>query len=332
VLGGNNMAKKTEQGLLLLLFGTMLLIFSTLVTIATPSSGGAGATGLACLSGAMGFFGYILILVGLILVFTGRKEFGEKHRQFVTYGLVAIVIGIVIIIIGFVVIVIGAIAGIDINQDPSQDPVIDYSEMAQGMTTGIVITQIGGVVILIGEILLVFWLQNDMGKKLLYITLIVGIITTIITTFLISALLNDIMQVMDDTPENEQEDVFTDFTADTDRINAIGLIPSFLLLIAFYLPYDRIKKGELKPIVPPPPFAPPPGYVPGPQYQQYPPYPQYPPPGQYGPPPQQPPPMGPPPSQPPPVTPIATEVQRCAFCGSGIPKGIANCPACGRPV
>ncbi len=328
------MAKKTEQGLLMLLFGTMLLIFSTLVNIATPSGGGAGASGLACLSGVMGFFGYILILVGLVLMFSGRNEFGDKHKTFVTYGLVAIVIGIVIIIIGFAVIVIGALAGIDLTTDPSQDPVIDYSEMAQGMTTGIVITQIGGVVILIGEILLVFWLHNDMGKKLLYITLIVGIITTVITTFLISALLNDIMQVMEDTPENEQEDVFLDFSADTNRINAIGMIPSFLLLIAFYLPYDRIKKGELKPVAPPPPVYPP-GYVPGQPYQQYPPYPQYPqyPPGQYGPPPQQPPPMGaPPPVHPPPVAPVATEVQRCAFCGSGIPKGLATCPACGKPV
>jgi MFS family permease len=335
------MDNKTEMGLLLIIIGTVLILLSTLGSIA------AGASGAAAIVGLLGFFAAILLLVGIILMLVGRKEFGEEHHKFVKYAFVAFVLGIIIIIIGTILMVAGAIsAAMEAGVDGEED--IDYSLIAEGMTTGLIVIQVGGIVILIGEVLLVYKLENDLGRNILHLALVIGIIVSIVSTYLISQAMSELMDELDKTPEEEHEEVFDDFSQRTNVIGGLGLISSVLLLIGYIIPYQRIKKGELKPVTFPtgpygqPPYPPPyPGtYPPQYPYQPYPPYqqppypPTGPPPGEGGPPPEGGTPPGP--SAEGAVQPTAVPSEQgiinCPHCGTQIPAGSTVCPVCKKSL
>jgi hypothetical protein len=284
-------------------------------------------------------------------MYTGRNEFGEEHKQFVTYAFIAFVVGIVIMVVGFMLMVAGALSGITV--DPTvEDPDINYSQLVEGMTAGLIVVQFGGLVILIGEILLVFKLENELGKNILYLTLIAGIIITIITTVLFTSALNDFMDTLNTTPDDEVETEVENFQNRVNGFGLLGLITTVLLIIAYYIPFDRIKKGELKPLVPTPfPYGTP-MYPPQYPYQQYPTQgpgqqppgypPQYPPqeqgqqpPGEPGSQPAPPPldpnaPVGPPPESTSELKMAPVETVICPHCGANRPKGPEKCISCGK--
>ncbi len=334
------MENKTEMGLLLIIFGMVLSIFSTLGSVSTGSLGSSSFSPGVIIAAIISFFGTILMLVGWILMLTGRREFGDEHGQSVIYSLIAFVIGFVVIIIGSVIMVIGAMSGVMMGGVEDE---IDYSQMAQGMTQGIIVMQVGQLIFLVGAILLVYKLENDIGRVVLYLALVVSIIVAIISTFILSSALNELMDTMENTPEEEWESEFEDFSRETSSISALGAIGTVLIMIGYIIPYNRIKKGELKPITPPPPAYgmppyPPPYPYPGP----YPPYQQPP----YQQPPYQPAqqPEGRPGDKaqpgPSPVGPVQPQVvslepvgiKNCPHCGTQIPIGSTTCPVCKKDL
>jgi hypothetical protein len=333
------MDNKTEMGLLLIIVGTGLSLLSALGNIA------GGAAGVACIVSLLGFLALVLLLIGVILMFVGRKEFGEEHHKFVKYAFVAFLLGIIIIIIGSILMVAGAIsAAMEAGVDSEED--IDYSLIAEGMTTGLIVIQLGGIVILIGEVLLVYKLEDDLGRNILHLALVIGIIVSIVSTYLISQTMSELMDELDKTPEEEHEEVFEDFSQRTNVIGGLGLITSALLLIGYIIPYQRIKRGELKPVTfPTGPYGQPPYPPPQYPYQQYP---EYPPTQQPYPPYQPPyPPTGPPPGEgglppeggtppgpsaegavQPTVVPSEQGIATCPYCGTQIPAQSKVCPVC----
>ncbi|UCE73759.1 MAG: hypothetical protein JSV56_12135 [Methanomassiliicoccales archaeon] len=343
------MENKTEMGLLLIIFGLILSIISTLGSVATGDFGGTSVSASAIIPAIFGFLAFILLLVGWILMMLGRKEFGEEHAQFTMYSLVAFIVGFIVVIIGGIIMAFGMMAGG--LGSISTEETVDYPAMARGMMTGLIISQIGGIIFTLGAILLVFRLENEVGIKILYLALIVSIIIAIVSIILISSAVNDLANKLEETPEDQQEDEFLEGLSGLSYLNGIAIIGTLLLLIGYYIPYDRIKKGELKPVMlPTQPYGAPPypaqypyqpylPYQPGP-YQQ-PPY-QQPYPPQYPPqqPPVTPPEGGTPPSQPPAGVPVqpkevpreTAEVISCRFCNTQIPKGSIVCPVCQKEL
>jgi hypothetical protein len=282
------MENKTEMGLLLLIIGMLISIFATLITVATGSGGGNELSSGSCLSSALGSFSLIFLFVGWVLMLSGRKDYGEKHSKFVMYSLVALVIGFIVVVISVVIIALSVISG-GIST-VGEEVVIDYPEAVSGMKTGLMVGQIGGIFVTLGAILLVYCLENDNGRIVLYLALAASIIVAIVAIIVVSSTLDNVADRLEDTPEDQHEDEFNEGLSDLRIIDALGTIGTVLLIIGFYIPYDRIKKGDLKRIPPP---TQPYGMPPYPQQ----PYPQYPP--SY-PPPQYPPPQYPPPAYPPP--------------------------------
>jgi MFS family permease len=348
------MDNKTEMGLLLLIFGMILGIISTLGSAATGDFGGASVSSGSIISAVVGIFSFILLLVGWILLVVGRKEFGEEHSKLVIYSMVVLIVGMIIVIIGTI---ISTMAGIsDSMETTNGELTIDYVEMARGMKSAVVISQIGGIVVTIAAILLVYHLENDLGKKVLYLALIASIAVAIVSMIYMPGELDDLAEELKGLPEEDREEGFYEGLSDLGVYQSLGLISSILLTIGYYIPYNRIKKGELKPVMPPTPpygaapypaqypYQPYPPYQPGqdqqPPYQQ-PPY-QQPYPSQY--PPRQPP-VTPkegetPPSEPSPDEPVqpkevpmeTAEIISCRFCNTQIPKGSTICPVCQKEL
>jgi len=282
------MENKTEMGLLLLIIGMVISIFSTLITLASGAGGGSDVSGGSCLASAISFFGLIFLFIGWVLMVTTRKEYGEKHSQYMMYSVVAFVVGIIIIVAG-VMIMIGSLlsGGFDTT---TEELIVDYPEAARSMKTGLMVTQLGNIFFTLGAVLLVYCLENENGKMILYLALAASVILAIVAMVVISSTLDNVADRLETIPEEQHEDVFNEGLADLGIIDALGTIGLIFLIIGYYIPYDRIKKGELKRIPPP---TQPYGMPPYPQ-QPYPPYPPSYPPPQY-PPPQYPPPAYPPP-------------------------------------
>jgi hypothetical protein len=213
-------------------------------------------------------------------MFIGRNEFGEEHREFVSYAFIAFFIGIVIIVVGTSIMVTGSLSGAS-SAAGYQKRTINYSHQTREMIIGLIVVQFGGLVFLIGEILLVFKLENKLGREILYLALAAGIVIAILSSILYFYALNN--------------------------ITLLSLVTSILLLSAYYIPLERIKRGELKPVLTPSTAYKAPMYPPQYPHQSYSPkYPYPPPPPQVDPDavevkplPPPPPPLPPPPPPPP---------------------------------
>jgi hypothetical protein len=333
------MENKTQMGLLLLIFGMVLTIFSTLGNAAAGSLSGSAVTPGVCIPAILSFFALILLFIGWLLMLLSRTEFGEEHAKFVIYSLIAFIIGFIIVIIGGVISAIGMISGGLGGIDP--DANIDYVAMARGMKAGMMVSEVGGILFTIGAILLVFRLENDIGKKVLFLALIVSIIISIVAMIYISSALDELADRLEDTPEEDREEEFTEGLSAPSLIGGLDVIGLAILMIGYIIPYNRIKNGDLRPKTPPPPAYGMPPYPPSYPYQPYPPYqqPPYQPPYQ---PPQQPQATPeemarPEPSprgavQPMAVSPEPVGIKKCMFCASQIPAGSTTCPVCKKEL
>jgi magnesium-transporting ATPase (P-type) len=275
---------KTEKGLLLLIIGMLISIFSTLITVATGTLEGSELSSGSCLSSALGFFGLIFLFVGWVLMISARKDYGDKHSKFVMYSIAALVIGFIIVVVSVAIITVSLLSGGFAST--GDEVTLDYPEVVRSMKGGLMVGQLGGIFVTLGAILLVYCLENETGKMVLYIALAASIIIAIVAMVVISTTMDKVADRLEDTPEEQHEDEFNEGLEAFGIIDALGVISTFLLIIGYYIPYDRIKKGELKRIPPPTqPYGIPPPQPPYPDMYQPPQYP----------PPQYPPPMYPPP-------------------------------------
>ncbi len=339
------MENKTEMGLLLLVIGIVLSIFSTLGATAANALGGSNLSPGAIIPCLLSFFMIILLPVGWFLMITGRKEFGEKHAQFVGLSIIVIFISIIVAIVGGIMSILGSLAG-GLGQNQTQtDMVIDWADFAMGMSNAVIITEMGGIILTIGAIMLVYNLENELGKRILFLALIASIVIAIGSAMYLSPYYRELSNRLEGMPEEMQEQEFLEGSREASVINSLDVIGMVLLVIAYLIPYNRIKKGELKPTpLMPYPYGMPPYPTPYP-YQPYPPYggpypPEYHPPGEVseevperGKPEPREEEAGPEPSpdeaaKPEAVTPVAVETKKCQFCGEQIPIESVSCPLC----
>jgi hypothetical protein len=281
-----------------------------------------------CLGIIVIFIALIFFLLGLVSLNSGKMEFGEAHSNSYQKG-------IILIIVSIVVGIFGGIAG-------------QVGAAVVGIFTAIMMAL--GLIYLIQEI------ADEQGQKLLWtagiLYIIISVVSAIVNIWLFYSLgLADIGTGTEPVAEDAMANALSALMIPL-AIGSLALIPILIFFLAYRRTYMRVKNREIQPVPMPTPFG-----APFPPPAPYPPYPGYPPQAPYPPypgyPPQQPPPQYPPqqggppqhypPQQdigikpmqtgpPPTVSPIATEVRRCVYCGSGVPKGAANCPACGKPV
>ena len=103
---------------------------------------------------------------------------------------------------------------------------------------------IGGLV----YILALYELENEKGRYLLYLAYIFSIITAIIiilyTMGELSGYINEIIQTED--PQTNFSSI-TNLYSGISNVSIISIIGNILWVIAVYIPYKRIKDGELIP-------------------------------------------------------------------------------------
>ncbi|UCG69803.1 MAG: hypothetical protein JSV09_01920 [Thermoplasmata archaeon] len=278
-----------------------------------------------CLGGLFIFIAYILFLVGLIMIYSGRMEFGEIHANSVSKGTLFVGIGIIVSLVG------GSIAG-----------------FLMGTIGSSVVGIVTAIFISLGTIYLIFEISDEKGKQMLWTGGILYVVVAIVSAAVIIWLFL-YLDLIDVGTGTEDVNAITPALLIPLAVGSIALIPILIFYMAYRRAYWRVKNREIQPLPPlyPQPFAGPypPGYPPGhPGYPPYPgPYQPYPP---YQPPPYQPPqqpieqpgevaqPVATPgtPVQPQAATPEPIRIKNCPHCGTQIPIGSTVCPVCKKEM
>lgn len=261
---------RTKTGLLLLMISEIAAIISAIVMysiwysidLSSITSGNAMGMLFAVLPGAaVGIIGGLIGLIGAIFILIGRKEFGEKHRKFVFYAIIILVISIVASV---------AIAGLTTfmtifsmsqsfgsSNDPSQ--VLESLRNSNIMT---ITAAIGPISAALGGLIWVFalyQLENKNGKTILFAALICLIVTSIVVGITsISTFENYINSEAFEDLINSGSSGTSSYSQLLSSYQWIGssaifslignAISNVLLFIALYIPYKRITSGELVPV------------------------------------------------------------------------------------
>lgn len=254
------MKTKTETGLMLLLIYAVISVITTAVTylvytfIAPIETLVAEAMSTSILAtvplSVIGGIAGLLALIGAVLIFVGRKEFGEKHHKYVTYALFLIVIGIIVVIITTIV-----TAGLVFSYVSSSMPdmmggeVNDISASALSSGFFVIFSILVIVSACVSNLIWVFGLyqlENDTGRRLLVAFYIIAIIVAIATAWNMQTVFSGLAESSFETSQYLSNYMWMGTTG---LITLVGGLSSQILLVgAIYIPYKRIKNGELQPV------------------------------------------------------------------------------------
>ena len=227
----------TQKGLYFLIIGSIIMmICSAITSISNLFIKDSGTLISILIIGFVSFIGLIIVLIGAIIFLIGRKEFGEKHQKNVMNAVILFIISFVLIIIFSIGIALMA-----------------FSAITTGETFGTYTTFYSILLIMISAILgaLIYYfalidLENETGKNFLYAGIISSIAISIITSFYLVNMLGDIFGTISKGSGGYSS---LAFNQNFGAIGLFGIIPTLLYIYSFYIPYKRIKDGELLPIV-----------------------------------------------------------------------------------
>ncbi|MEW5761485.1 MAG: hypothetical protein AB1779_12045 [Candidatus Thermoplasmatota archaeon] len=212
--------------------------------------------------------GGILGLIGLILIYMGRKAFTLRHQNFVTAAVVLLIILIVIALCAIPVYVAFTIFSTipkSIETDANKTAPKEFLESViySILVPVIILGIIGGI----ANVLLVYELENPIGKKLLILGYVVTAILAVSMLFFIPSIVEIASQ-----EKMKPEEVSQKISGMTMGYEILGKIGYIIYAIAYYIPYKRIINREVpESLVMPyqPPLSPYQQQYPPPYYRQY---------------------------------------------------------------
>jgi len=238
---------KTEKGLLFLIIGTIVTmiygLFSSIISFITQDE---TVTIIRDFLPIISFIGVILIIIGAIIFLLGRREFGETHQNNVMKAVIIFCINFIIIVILTIIIsfvVYSAVSGIVSTGEASSSTNV----IAEPLSYFIIIIAITSAIL--GGLMYYFALielEDERGKNVLFAAIIVSIVISTITSLYIAGILGEIFGSISTDVSSYSS---LSFTQDVGKIGILGVISNLLFIYALYIPYKRIKDGELVPVI-----------------------------------------------------------------------------------
>jgi hypothetical protein len=208
---------RTKTGVFLLLLGALIG--------AIPFIGGLGA---------------LLIFIGAIFVILGRKAFGTTHARNVVLSIVLFLLGIAIAVVGTFIAFASAFASF--GQAPS--PAVIQAAMSNFLIVIAIASIVGGL----ASVFFTFALQNQTGKTLLLLGYVASVVISIAIVAVISGAISEFIAAACPNGTCDQLAVINAQTSFQGRVTTLGYlqaIPSLLYAGAYYLVWNRVKKGEI---------------------------------------------------------------------------------------
>jgi hypothetical protein len=232
----------TQKGLYLIIIGLIITMICSLITsISRFFTLDAASLMISSIFGTASFIGVILMVIGAILFLIGWKEFGEKHQKNVKNAVIIFIITICTISIIIITVIALMIFSAMMNKAPTDI----YASFAAPSSLMIILVSIIGAVL--GGLIYYFALielENKTGKKLLYAGIVASIALSIVTALYVANMFGELFGSIS---TGTSEYSYFPYTQNIGKIGILGLIPNLLYLYAFYIPYKRIRDGELVP-------------------------------------------------------------------------------------
>ena len=216
---------RTKNGLLLLITGSIIAF--------VPIIGGA--------------IGAILAIIGAILVILGRDPFGKPHSDYVLWSIGLYIAGVVIVFVsafGF---------GIDVFQAAQSG--LGTAALVDTLTSAfnnlLVGAFIGSAVLGVAGVLFTYALQRPMGRVLLWAGYVGGLAIGIYVLSVIGSEVSSAVQAAFASGTFNRAPLDT-LQAHSSNLKFLGIIPTIISDVAYYLAWSRITKGEIpEPLSPP---------------------------------------------------------------------------------
>jgi MFS family permease len=227
---------KTQKGLYFIIIGSIIALVANIITSSIYLLIKSDAVQIiTTVIGLVSFIGAIILLIGLVTFYIGRKEFGENHENNVRKALIIIVINIIV-----AVVLASAIAFMTFSAIVSSSE----STLPSGFSFSIIIFAVisavlGGLTYYFGLI----ELEDETGKNVLFAAIVSSILISVITSIYLAGWLGDFLGDISSASSYST----ISLNQNIGGIGILGVIPSLLFLYAYYIPYKRIKEGELKP-------------------------------------------------------------------------------------
>lgn len=186
----------TEKGLKIIIIGLVLLLVDSVLSFFANNLEGAISSILEIISGNLTFIGFILLLVGLIFMFLGRKEFSKKHKNFV---ILSIILFIVSIIVTFILLVYFFFSLYSLASSTMFNDNVDVDVIVNIMYNFIFISLIIGIMEAFYQLFIVHALEEKKGKTILYAAFVVTIITIISIGLIAVPLVNEISEEINES-------------------------------------------------------------------------------------------------------------------------------------
>ena len=226
----------TFRGLFLLIIGFCLTTISSFI-IALLSfflHDDFSIIGFIMLLGIISLIGALIILVGAILFLIGRKEFGPKHQKNVINAVIVFLINIVMVVVLASAMIYLIVTSALFNDNTGPYPAIF-------IIISVVSACLGGLTYYYALI----ELENDHGKTVLYIAIIASIIISVIVSSFVLGSFGDLYEPV----ESDVNDFNYSYSQGSNGIEFLNALPGLLFIYAIYIPYKRIRDGELVPQV-----------------------------------------------------------------------------------
>ncbi len=251
------MKEYTKLGLVLLMIdlilaiGTTVFMYSVYASVHANDLLGTSPSGLGNIWPAtiLGFIVSLLLIAGGLCILAGRQEFGEQHKQFITYVLILFVIYFFVIIIFSNVLSSAITDWIQASNGLSEAKYLQASVTAR-LIDSLMTESIFGLMIVFSF----YSLEDHKGRFILVASYIVILIVPIVTYLGSSAVVNGwVSQGLLDASTNQTAPyVNTDLLPVSAWTGPGGIIlllfyllQYVLLFVALFIPYRRIATGEL---------------------------------------------------------------------------------------
>ncbi len=176
--------------------------------------------------------GYLLILIGAILVILGRKAFGTQHARNVVVSIVLFIVGILVVLGVAVAALISNLAG---SIGPGGSVVLTPALQAAALSAGLLGGIVAAFVIGIAELLFTYGLQAQPGRILLWAAYGANVALSFAMFLLLSPLASSVVTQAD----------YATLAALQGTYALLGAVPALLFAAADYLAYSRINRGEI---------------------------------------------------------------------------------------
>jgi len=194
------------------------------------------------------FIGGLLVLIGLILVFLGRRGYGPDHEHDATVGAVLIFLSVLASFILAVALVIGIV---DAVQTPGATPSSVASALDAALDDAFIGAAVVGVLGGIGQVVLVYALSDRTARVLLWAGFVSATVLSVVVALI---LLPEVTSAVTQATSGSSINVgpINQLETSSTILSLTKVLPSLLFALGYY----RVREEALRRSLPPVPTNP----------------------------------------------------------------------------